>query len=199
MRTERRDPFADPNARDAAARIGMGVFLIVVSILFVAAMLGYAVVRLDPSRVEPLRDPETPGLPHSLLLSTGIILASSVMLHRGLLRARRGESHACARALVAAYWMGVLFVLLQGVAWWVLVRERVLITDNLYAWTFYVLTALHAVHIIGGLIGLERTVAQARLGAYTPSRHNGIVLCAMYWHTLAAIWLVLYATLWVGS
>jgi nitric oxide reductase NorE protein len=39
------------------------------------------------------------------------------------------------------------------------------------------------------------TFRRAREGAYTAAEHTGVVLCAMYWHALDAIWLVLYGTL----
>ncbi len=177
----------------------MIVFIIVVAILFVAAMLGYVVVRLDPLRTQPWRETATPGLPHSLVLSTLVIVASSASLHWSLVRVRRGDRGGSARALTVAYWLGIVFVGLQLVAWWTLWREGVTITSSLYAWTFFVLTALHALHIAGGLCGMRLTLVRAREGAYSPIRHNGIMLCAMYWHSLAVIWFVLYAVLWVGS
>ncbi len=177
----------------------MFVFLIVVVVLFVAAILGFVVVRLDASRAGEWRAAGVPGLPKTLLLSTLALLASGVMLQRGLRHARVGQRHACARDVTWSYWLGVLFVLLQVESWWMLWRQHVTITDSLYAWTFYVLTALHVLHVIGGLYGLGRTLKSARAGLYSPVSHNGIVICAMYWHTLDAIWIVLYAALWFGA
>ena len=77
--------------------------------------------------------------------------------------------------------------------------RHVNIDENLYAWTFYVLTALHVLHIIGGLFALGVVTRHASEGLYDAARHNGIVLCAMYWHSLDVIWIALYATLWFGS
>ena len=61
------------------------------------------------------------------------------------------------------------------------------------------LTALHVLHIIGGLFALGVVTRNANEGLYSAARHNGIVLCAMYWHSLDVIWVALYATLWLGS
>ncbi len=69
----------------------------------------------------------------------------------------------------------------------------------LYAWTFYVLTAMHAAHVIGGLPAMAITAFRASRASYTPENHRGIVYCAMYWHFLDGAWIVLYATLWLGS
>ena len=195
----RRDPFEKASDRDKAARLGMAVFLIVVVVLFVAAILGFVVVRLDAVRGAAWRGEGVPGLPKTLLLSTAALIAAGAMLHRAVRAACRGAQAICATSVSAAYWLGVLFVLLQGAAWWSMWRQHVTITESLYAWTFYVLTALHVLHVIGGLYGLGLTHRSARAHRYSPVSHNGLVLCAMYWHTLDAIWLVLYAALWVGA
>lgn len=194
-----RDPFRSQSQRDSSSNMGMVIFLIVVAIVFVTTILGYIVVRLNPDPAHPWRDDSTPGLPITLVFSTLVLLASSETLHQSLLSARRGDVARCARFASITYWLGVGFVLLQGEAWWSMWRDHVYIDDSLYAWTFYVLTALHVLHILGGLFSLGVVARRAREGRYDHERHNGIVLASMYWHTLDAIWIVLYATLWFGA
>jgi len=178
--------------------MGMWLFVLVVALLFAAAMLGYAVVRVSPPEGREWRPEGTPGLPWTLLASTLSLLASSVALHRSLRAVRQGRMESCIRSASAAYWLGVSFVLLQGIAWWTM-WQQVRIQDNLYAWTFYVLTALHVFHVLGGIYALGVVAARAKDRQYSRESHNGIVLCGIYWHSLDAIWLVLYATLLIGS
>ncbi len=195
-----RDAFgADTCARDRAARQGMWIFVIVVGVVFAASILGYLVVRLNPHMTAPWRGSDVAGLPLTLLVSTAALLASSYTLHRSLACARAGDQRGCARMATATYWLGVAFVLLQGEAWWSMWRQHVVIEENLYAWTFYVLTALHVIHILGGLFALGVVARKAHESRYTQAHHNGIVLCGIYWHSLDVIWVVLYATLWIGS
>ena len=195
-----RDAFGtDPSARERAARQGMWIFVIVVAVVFAASILGYLVVRLNPHMTAPWRGKDVAGLPLTLLVSTAALLASSYTLHRSLVRVRAGDQRGCARMASATYWLGVAFVLLQGEAWWSMWRQHVVIEENLYAWTFYVLTALHVIHILGGLFALGVVARNAQESRYTQASHNGIVLCGIYWHSLDVIWLVLYATLWMGS
>ena len=177
----------------------MWVFVIVVSVVFAATILGYLVVRLNPHMTAPWRAGNVADLPFTLLISTGVLIASSVTLHTSLKRVRRADQVGCARFAIATYWLGVAFVLLQGEAWWSMWRQKVVIEENLYAWTFYVLTALHVIHILGGLFALGIVARRAGEQKYTQASHNGIVLCGIYWHSLDVIWLVLYATLWIGS
>ncbi len=194
-----RDAFGSDSARrDRATRQGMWVFVIVVAVVFAATILGYLVVRLNPHMTSPWRG-DNAALPWTLLLSTLVLLASSATLHRSLVLVRAGDQSGCARCAIATYWLGVAFVLLQGEAWWSMWRQRVLIEENLYAWTFYVLTGLHVIHILGGLFGLGVVARRAGESKYTPTSHNGIVVCGIYWHSLDVIWIALYATLWIGS
>jgi heme/copper-type cytochrome/quinol oxidase subunit 3 len=101
--------------------------------------------------------------------------------------------------MLATTALAVAFLVIQLVAWRQLLSENLGPTDNLYGWTFYVLTALHAAHVVGGLPPLVITTWRASKGLYGPMDHRGITYTAMYWHFLDAVWLVLYATLWLGS
>jgi cytochrome c oxidase subunit 3 len=95
--------------------------------------------------------------------------------------------------------LALLFLAVQALAWNELWSRHVTIESGLYAWTFYVLTGVHALHVIGGLPPMVYVFRRSREGQYTPSDYTGVVLCAMYWHALDVIWMVLYATLWICS
>jgi heme/copper-type cytochrome/quinol oxidase subunit 3 len=83
------------------------------------------------------------------------------------------------------------------VNWFAYVVRSVSSAASLYAFGFYVLTGLHALHVIGGLVPLGITTAHARRGAYTASSHAGVDFIAMYWHFLGAVWLVLFVVLYL--
>lgn len=208
---EQRDPFADESARARAARAGMWLFILVVAIVFASTLLGYLVVRLDPDPAVPWRSSRTPGLPLALLVSTVALVASSVT-HQAALRAarRRGGREAWAW-MAATCALAAAFLLTQAQAWVSLWQGLPVppadmppepgdpVLPDLFSWTFYVLTGLHAAHVLGGCVGLVWVTARARHGAYGPGRVNGILLSAMYWHSLDAIWIFTYATLWLGA
>ena len=164
--------------------MGMWIFIIVVAMVFAATILGYIVVRLNPHMQVPWRSSSDASLPYTLLVSTLVLFASSATLHQCLTRARRDDTKGCARFASVTYWLGFLFVLLQGEAWWSMWMRHV---------------NIDVLHIIGGLFALGVVTRNANEGLYSAARHNGIVLCAMYWHSLDVIWVALYATLWLGS
>jgi cytochrome c oxidase subunit 3 len=101
--------------------------------------------------------------------------------------------------MVATSALALGFLGAQLLAWRELLAQNLGPTDNLYGWTFYVLTAIHAAHVLGGLPPLAITTWRASRGFYGPADHRGITYCAMYWHFLDGVWIVLYATLWIGS
>lgn len=193
------DPFDDARQRHAAGVFGMWLFLIMLAMLFGATILGYLVVRVNADPMEPFVPDDAPALPHLLLVSTVALLVSSYTMHRTVRAVRRGVQSAAARMAAATLLLAIAFLLLQAWAWLDLWRQNVRIDDGLYAWTFYVLTALHALHVIGGLVPLCVVCWRAARGRYSPQHPEGVMYCAMYWHFLDAVWLLLYATLWLGS
>ena len=64
--------------------------------------------------------------------------------------------------------------------------------SSLYGFTFYMLTGLHGVQVIGGLIPLAVVTFQAFRGRYTATDHRGVTYGAMYWHFLDGMWLVMF-------
>jgi len=179
--TERDTPFDDPAARFDAGRFGMWIFLVVLAVTFAATIFGYLVVRIGMGG--DFVPPDAPPPPKLLLASTAMLLVSSWTMQRALRFGREGDPRQ-GGMMVATSALALAFLVLQVVAWRELLDEDLGPTDSLYGWTFYVLTAIHAAHVVGGLI---------------PMGIVGIVYCAMYWHFLDAVWVVLYATLWIGS
>jgi cytochrome c oxidase subunit 3 len=67
---------------------------------------------------------------------------------------------------------------------------------DLYAFTFYMLTVLHAVHVIGGLAALGVTTTRAFLGRDVTA---GVRYCTVYWHFLLVVWLIVFVVMMIAS
>lgn len=192
---------ASPNPRTDAlpsgtSRFGMVIFLASLSVLFTASIAAYLVIRLRA----PVWPPEgTPPLPIGLVWSTAVLLGSSFTMHRAVKGAREGIARCLKGGLTATLVLGLLFLILQLLNWQSLRANSVTAQRDLYGFTFFLLTVLHAVHVVGGVAGLLRTTIKAYAGAYTPERHDGVVLMSMYWHFLDIVWIVLFAVLYVGN
>jgi cytochrome c oxidase subunit 3 len=103
------------------------------------------------------------------------------------------------RALGIALLLGLGFLACQGWNWVAALRAGLVPHTGMFAITFYLMTGLHALHTLGGLVPLAIVNVRAARGAYTPFRRAGVHYCALYWHFVDAVWLVMFATLWFGS
>lgn len=175
--------------------LGMWVFLASLAILFIASIAGYLVVRFRAAEWPP---PGMPRLPGGLILATLVLIGCSVAVHLALGAIRKGSPTAMTRWLFVTFGLGVLFLAMQAWNWWGLITAQFgPDTKNLYAFTFYMLTGLHAAHVVGGLIQLGWVIVKAMLGKYGSGWHPGVLYSAMYWHFLDAVWIVMFLVMFV--
>ena len=183
------------NPVPGAAPLGMALFLLSLAVLFATSMVGFLVVRLQADAWPP---PGMPRLPHGLWISTAVLLASSGTMHWATRSVREGRQQALQRALGLTTLLGLVFLVCQLAVWWRLVGLHLTARTNLYGFSFYMLTLLHGLHVVGGLGPLAVTTWRAGRGRYGPDERTGVTLCAMYWHFLDAMWLVIFLFLVVA-
>lgn len=169
--------------RREAAAIGVWLFLATVAMLFAAFVSAYLVRRTGADWV-----PVT--LPVGLWWNTAVVVASSVTLERAWpLPAgsrRRGW-------LLATLALGVLFLCGQAAAWQTLRAAGFLLPSNPHASFIYVLTGVHAVHLLAALVLMGTVVTRSWRRAWdAPALTNA---ARSFWHALTAIWAVLLVVL----
>jgi cytochrome c oxidase subunit 3 len=139
-------------------------------------------------------------LPSILYLNTLILLASSVTLeiarHRvaAFMNGLKTRSEHPARWLYVTLGLGLLFVAGQYLAWKQLSAQGLYLATNPSSSFFYVLTAAHALHILGGLCGLLYVIRKLNNSTL---RRNTLVATARYWHFMDALWVYLLVLLWM--
>ncbi|WP_439892891.1 cytochrome c oxidase subunit 3 (plasmid) [Ralstonia sp. 25C] len=165
-----------------AGRIGLRVFMAVVTALFSLLILAYAM---------RMREPDWMPVPHPMLLwwNTGALALAGVAMEI----ARRTDARR-ALWLLAGGTLAVLFVFGQWTVWQQLSANGEGATVNPSNSFLYVFTGLHAAHVIGGVIVLA--VTATRLRSHVERARQAVALCATYWHFLLAVWLVLLAAMW---
>ena len=194
--SERGDPRPSreaPAPADAGV-LGVRILLASLAVLFAASIAGYLVVRLKAEAWPP---PGMPRLPSGLGFATLVIFFCSVSIQIALVSIRRGQLSETKVWLALTFFLALVFLGVQWVNWSALISRAVTVKSNLYAFTFYMLTGLHAAHVIGGLIPLGIVLARALRGGYGSGHHPGVRYMAMYWHFLGVVWLVLYGILGV--
>ena len=97
--------------------------------------------------------------------------------------------------LLAGSVSAVVFLIGQLLAWRQLNAAGYLPAANPANAFFYLITATHGLHLLGGLVALGRTTAKAWQGVEARRLRLSVELCTMYWHFLLLVWLVLLALL----
>lgn len=135
-------------------------------------------------------------MPFQFTLSTIVIAFSSVTMIFGTTFIQRGKKGLATLFIFSTLALGILFSLLQYEGWRELIRMDIYPADprtsNVSGSFFYVITALHLAHVVGGLIALLVTSIRSAAGKYKPDSYLGVKLCSMYWHFLGGLWLYLF-------
>jgi len=177
-----------------AGRFGMALFLVSLAMLFGSSMLAILIVRFRTTSWSPAG---WHGAPVGLWASTLVILAASVAVHRALRAARGGDLVQVERGLVLTLMAGCGFLLLQALNWLLFLRAGGFTADTLVGFSFYVLTGLHGLHVLGGLVALGLVLRGFRRGRWRDRPADPVQLTAMYWHFLDAAWLVMFTVILV--
>lgn len=172
--------------------MGLRIFLASISMFFLAAIAAYLWVRHAAPNWPPLDAPE---LPRWLWLSTLALMGVSLFLHRAVAATRRGESTTLMPQLRFAAICVLIFAAGQTISWVSLIQADTTFERHLYAFTFYMLTGLHGLHVLGGVVGFGVMVVMARRGAYHWAHTGSLRYIAFYWHYLLGVWFVLFAIL----
>lgn len=175
------------------AKVGLVVFLAVVGTFFALFTSGYF-MRQEVSDWRSL------PLPRILWVNTALLILGSVSLQRALVLARRHDIAGVRLWLGAACIVTIGFLVGQMLAWQQLASSGFVLDGNPANSFFYLLTGLHGLHILGGLVALGRATASAWDDTMAPEKLRlRADLCALYWHFLLFIWFVLVVVMlgWV--
>jgi cytochrome c oxidase subunit III len=165
--------------------VRMALFLACASmaILFGTLVFAYYWRKTEPGVWEQA------SLPGALWISTAIILASSVVFEIGRRAFGRGLHQLASRLILVTGVLGLAFLGSQVNAWLTLIDRGSYLQQNPYSGFFYLFTALHAAHLIGGLGALAFvTLSRNR-------RRETIDAAAYYWHFLGLLWIALFFVL----
>ncbi len=170
------------------------VVLFAITMMF-AAFTSALIVRKGSSL-----DWRTFTLPSILYLNTLLLIVSSVTLEVARRRVAnfmggpKSQVESPARWLYITLFLGLLFVAGQYVAWSQLRAEGLYLATNPSSSFFYLLTATHALHVMGGLGGLVYVIRKLSKSVL---RRNQLVATARYWHFMGILWLYLLLLLWM--
>jgi cytochrome c oxidase subunit 3 len=183
-----------PDGRGASRRASFtGLFVLLAATTMVFAALTSAfVVRRGMSD-----DWISLAKPPVLWANTVILLASSIMLDFSRRALKKRDRSAFNLWWTVATVFGILFLVGQAYAWRQLKEAGVFVATNPASSFFYVLTASHAFHLLGGVAALVWVDVQALRLQLGPAKRTAIDITAIFWHFLDGVWIFLMVLFYV--
>ncbi len=185
-------PEAHRSSRVEPQLLGMLLFIISEVMVFGAFFTAYFFIRVVQSNPWPASGTDLPRLVAGF--NTAILISSSLTIHWALVSAKSGNRAGLKAGMLSTFLLGCTFLFVQ-------INEYVHIGfaphDSAQASIFYGLTGLHGAHVFIGLTLLAMATVRAFRGHYTPEQHRGIEVPGIYWHFVDAMWIVVYATVYI--
>ncbi len=168
----------------------LGLWLFLVSDAFVFA--GLMVTRMN------LLGLTRPPLNQALgLFITMILLVSSFFMNRGETLMNNGDRKGYLRNVMITFILGVVFLLgVVLVEWPTAIREGLTPSSGPYGAVFFMMTGMHAFHVVTGLIFLMIVYRNARRGLYDQKNYP-VEAAAVYWHFVDLVWIFYYPALYL--
>jgi cytochrome c oxidase subunit 3 len=171
-----------------AGQIGLWLFLAVVTSFFMLFIVSYYTRSQFP-------DWEILAEPGILWVNTGMLVLASISLQLASHAARRDKLARMRYFLIGGALLTMAFVVGQWMAWEQLASEGYYAQENPATAFFYLLTGLHALHLLGGLWFMVLLGFRLKRADQQEKARQSVALCATYWHYLLLVWLVLFTLL----
>ncbi|MFD0860983.1 heme-copper oxidase subunit III [Sungkyunkwania multivorans] len=180
--------------KNARAKKMMLLFLMVaLTMSFAAWTSAYIVSSSRPDWLSEF------ALPNIFFISTGVLLMSSITFHLVKTAIKANKRGLASILLLLTLMLGITFIRLQFVGFQEIIDAGYYFTGPGSSITMsyvYVITAVHIVHVIAGLIVLLVVTINHFRGKYKPGQTLGLELGVMFWHFLDVLWVYLFLFLY---
>ena len=186
----KRRRFEPPSPKRYYTGIALG--LVSILMFFMALSSAYLVRRATTAQWIPIR------LPAILWVNTVILLASSAAIERARKQLLFGDFSGFRSSWLLTTGLGLAFLAGQLIAWRQLATQGIYVATNQASGFFYIFTALHGVHLIGGVTALIYVSRRKLDSAKVPLAVVADVT-SYYWHFMDGLWIFLLAVLYLGK
>jgi len=187
----------DPNDERvalSAAPTGLRVYFAVATVMFLIVATMY-LMRMGLGHLGAGLDWRPTPKPWLLWVNTGLLVLSSVMFQRARVAARRAQTERTTSDLLIAGLLAFAFLAGQLTVWQQFAKAGYFLASNPANSFFYLITTLHGLHLLGGLVAWTRTTIKVWSGVEIAKVSLSVDLCAIYWHFLLIVWLAFFCLL----
>jgi heme/copper-type cytochrome/quinol oxidase subunit 3 len=179
----------------ATSMVGMILVLSSWAMMFGALFYSYGLLRIRAVAWPPVGTPDLPlAIPTVITVLLGL---SAWAVEAGRKALAEGHTVRFRRLMMAAMVLGALFLALQSQVWVDVWAAGLHLDTDRYGSLFYFLTAFHAIHVVAGLGVLFWMFWTAPRLDTALARHMRAQFSAWFWHFVGAVWVVIYALVYV--
>jgi len=176
-------------------RMGMLIFLISESMMFVTLISGYLVLRASLTAWSPV------GQPHLNVTLTGIntlfLLSSSATFHFAEVFFRKSQKGKFLGWLGLTILLGTTFLTIQAFEYSRLMAETLSLSSSTYGSVFFALTGFHGLHVFVGIFLLSLIFWRTASNNLSKANHHLVDNIGLYWHFVDGVWVVLFSVLYL--
>jgi len=175
--------------KTGTSRLGLWLFLLSDAFVF-AGLMTVRVNLLGMTR---------PDLSQDLgLLVTAVLLISSFFMNRGETAMAHGDKKGFMVNTSITFVLGLAFLIgVVAVEWPQAASHGITPASGTAGAVFYMMTGMHAFHVLTGLIFLLVVLNNGRKNLYSAEKHWGVEACAVYWHFVDLVWIFFYPALYL--
>jgi cytochrome c oxidase subunit 3 len=177
------------------AMLGLLLFIAAETMLFAGFISAYLVFRLSPIPWPPADEPRLPV--EWPIMNTVVLIGSWFALDQALRALRQGKNRLYLYLLTLAAFLGIVFLVTQGFEWIQMSQAGLTAHVDVYGGFFYILTGLHGVHVLGGILAILWVLGRSWGAAYSSANHLSVDLCRTYWLFVVALWPVLFLLIYL--
>ncbi|MBI3088565.1 MAG: heme-copper oxidase subunit III [Candidatus Omnitrophica bacterium] len=179
-----------------SGKLGMWVFLASEVMFFTGLVAAYIVLRLG--------HPAWPGPEGHLsvplgTLNTFILICSSATIVMALAASQEGKLSGTRGWLLATILLGASFLGIKAVEYSAKFSHHILPSTNVFWSCYYTMTALHALHVLGGIIFNVVVLGMTGNAQAWLRRGHLLELAGLYWHFVDIVWIFLFPLLYLLS
>ena len=187
------DAHGDETATSAAPT-GLYVYFAVATVMFLLVAAMY-LMRMGVGHIGFGLDWRPTPKPWLLWVNTFLLIVSSIVFQQAKVEARRQQIDRVVILLLTAGLFAFAFLAGQLTVWQQLVRGGYYLATNPANSFFYLITTLHGLHLVGGLVAWSRATFKVWNGVDLAKVMLAVELCANYWHFLLVVWLAFFCLL----
>lgn len=193
-----RTPYKNMALPSGTLTFGLMLFLAALTMFFIAGIASFVVIRISGPNSPPMGDLK---MPFGLWVSTGLLLASGFTFHQAVQHVKRERQVPFRRDIILTVLLTLAFLIVQAFSLSELLASHEVNRVRGFALYSLVmsLVIIHAVHVVGGLVPLGVVTSKAFKGMYDHESYEGVRHCAMYWHFLDVVWLIMIGTFVIAS